>query len=71
MKGSAAAPRSASERGLVAFSGVAFQQRAHDWMPVNFASAFVVSFNSANAFDELDEEREWRIRTKRVAALRR
>ena len=40
-------------------------------MLVNFASAFVVSFNSANAFDELDEEREWRIRTKRVAAQRR
>jgi hypothetical protein len=56
---------------VVAFSGVAFQQWAHDWMPVNFASAFVVSFYSANAFDELDEEREWRIRTKPVAALRR
>src|ERR1700726_798998 len=53
MKGSATAPRSRSERGLVALPGVAFQQRAHDWMSVNFASAFVVSFNSANAFDKV------------------
>jgi hypothetical protein len=71
MKGSVAARAAGRNGELDVFSGVAFQQRAHDWMPVNFASAFVVSFNSANAFDELDEEREWRIRTKRVAALRR
>jgi hypothetical protein len=38
---------------LDVFSGVAFQQRAHNWVSVNFASAFVVSFNSANAFDEV------------------